>query len=118
GEPLDAQREAIEENHRESVHIRESAPRLQLTGRVPLDFEAYLELERAFEEILAIPRIPLGLRLLTQHELMRSVVKGFEAARLGSSLDGSLSAEELAAARKASDAELMRGLTERFRVDN
>src|SRR5690606_15934383 len=90
----------------------------QLTGRIAIDFDAYLELERALDDILALPNIALPVRLLAQAEFVDVVVRTFEAARLSIAAKGSkLTTEEKAAAAAATDVDLMRGLAERFRSD-
>jgi Fe-S-cluster containining protein len=118
GEPVTDQREYLLDNFTESVHVKQSAERPQLTGRIAIDFDAYLELERALDDILALPNIALPVRLLAQAEFVDVVVRTFEAARLSIAAKGSkLTTEEKAAAAAATDVDLMRGLAERFRSD-
>jgi hypothetical protein len=118
GDPLEGQRDELLENFTESVHVKTSAERPQLTGRLAIDFDAYLELEQALEEILSLPNIALPVRLLAQVEFVDVAVRTFEAARLNTRGAGPrLTEEERAAAAATSDGELMKGLASRFRSD-
>ncbi len=118
GDPLESQREYLADNYTESVHVRTSADRPQLTARLAIDFDAYLELEKALDEILSLPNIALPVRLLAQSEFVDVAVRTFEAARLAASGKGPrLTPEERAAAAAATDVELMGGLAGRFRAD-
>jgi len=118
GDPLEPQHDKLVENFTESVHVKSSAERPQLTGRIAIDFDAYLEFEKALDEILSLPNIALPVRLLAQSEFVDVTVRTFEAARLTTGGKGPrLSSEEREAASSATDLELMAGLAQRFRAD-
>lgn len=102
-----------------TTHRATTAERPQLTPRIAIDFDAYLELETALDEVLQLPNIELGPRLLCQSILLDMIVRTFEAARLpdGGGKGPQLSPIEREAASAASDVELVRSMVARFRAD-
>jgi len=118
GDAIEAKRAYLDEGFSESVHVEKSAVRPQLTPRIAIDFDAYLALEAALDDILRIPNAPLPRRLLVQSLFLDIVVETFAAARLAEDGRVALNAEERAAAQSASDADLVRALAARCRADN
>jgi len=110
------QRESLAAGYRESVNVRRCLDRPRLTGRIDIDFDAYLEVESAYDEILRLGSVPLGLRLLAGMVYVDMTAKLFEAARLGEA-PASITAREGERIRAASDRELAAGMAARLRAD-
>lgn len=119
GTPVEDRRNELLRGLPHTTHRTQAAERPRLTKRVSIDFDAYMELEAALDEVLLLPNIELGPRLLCQSILLDLVVRTFEAARLDDpgGKGPSLSPAEREAARAATDVELVRSLTQRFRAD-
>lgn len=109
--------DALRDNYADSIHVKEVASKPRLTGRIEIDFEAYLELEKALEEILRLPRQPIARRLLSQSVFIDLVSKTFETARLNAP-GPDLTEQERNIARQTTDAKLVEALANRFRADN
>lgn len=117
GAPVEEKRTYLDEGFGESVHVEQSAARPKLTARIAIDFDAYLALEAALDEILRIPNATLPRRLLVQSLFLDMVTEAFAAARLAEGGAVALSTEERIAAQSTSDATLVRALAERCRRD-
>lgn len=103
-----------------ATHRKATGERPRLTARVSIDFDAYMELEAAMDEVMQLPNIELGPRLLCQSILLDIAVRAFEAARLpdgGGAKRPQLSPTEREAARAATDVDLVRSMVARFRAD-
>ncbi len=117
GTPVADQAAPLAESYRESLHVRATETRPALTGRISIDFEAYLEIEQALDEILALPNLAIGQRLLCQSILMDVIVRAFQAARHPDATTASLSVEEQQSAASANDCDIARGAVDLFRRD-
>ncbi|MDK2973187.1 MAG: lysine-N-methylase [Candidatus Sumerlaeota bacterium] len=103
-------------NFGHSIHFKQTAAPVRLTARASLSFDAYLELERALDEILSIPRVALWMRLLAQSVFIDLVSKALEAGKNPGT--GDLTSEELAALGALPDTKLVAAFAQRFRADN
>jgi len=118
GRMVEERREDLETEYRHSIHKRNASRRVQLTRRISLDFDAYLELENVFAEILELEKVSLNHRLHTISQFFEIVEAAFRASRLMGESDVELSVDEQLAAQQAKDIEIIRGLANRFRQDH
>src|SRR5690606_3930127 len=64
GRPVEERAGELAENYTESTHVHDASGPVQLTARIAISFAAYLEIERALDELLSLGRVPLPRRVL------------------------------------------------------